>query len=171
VDFEQIFSFDLGLSFGLSPEDTAELMRQMHEPDVLRALKPVPGAARSLRRWKRAGWEISIVTGRPPSTRTVSEDWLRDHDVPADHLIFVNKYARTHSHHGGEKAVRLDELRAMPFTLAVEDSPCMIRFVADEMNIPVVILDRPWNRSEPERAGAAPVVRCRTWQEISAKFR
>jgi uncharacterized protein len=170
VAFDDITSFDLGVSFGLSLEDTAELMRLMHEPPVLRGLKPVSGASAGLRRWKKAGWEIFVVTGRPPATREVSDEWLRSHLFPFDRLIFVDKYSRNHPPHDAASAVTLPELCAMPFCLAIEDSPVMIRYVQREMKVPLVILDRPWNRKEEERAGAAPVIRCRDWRQILRRF-
>jgi hypothetical protein len=170
VAFEEIFSFDLGRSFGLSPEDTAELMRQMHEPRVLLALAPVPGAAAGLRRWRRAGCGVFVITGRPPATRAVTAAWLRAHDMEHDRLIFVDKYARGHAAHASADVLTLSELRDLPLCLAVEDSPVMIRYVTHEMRVPLAILDRPWNRDEPEREGLRSVVRCRSWRELVERF-
>ena len=149
VAFEEIFSFDLGRSFDLSPEDTAELMRRMHAPDVLLALRPVQGARDGLRAWREAGCELHVVTGRPPATRAVSEQWLRAHDMPYDALFFVDKYARNHPPCAEDNAITLDQLSAMRFCLAVEDSPVMIQFFVQRMTGQLVILDRPWNRHEP----------------------
>ena len=167
VAFEDIFSFDLGRSFGLSPEDTAELMCRMHTSEALLGLRPVPGARDGLRTWKEVGCEVHVVTGRPPATRPASEEWLQLHDMQYDELFFVDKYARNHPPHAEEQAITLDQLRAMRFCLAVEDSPVMIRFFAQEMDAPLVILDRPWNRQEAEEGR---VTRCRDWCEILRRF-
>ena len=167
VAFEDIFSFDLGRAFGLSPEDTAELMRRMHEPDVLLALRPVPGAREALWEWRKTGCQLHVVTGRPPATRAVSTEWLQAHDMPCDALLFVDKYARQHPPHAEERALDLDQLRSMQYCLAVEDSPAMIQFFAQSLSVPLVILDRPWNRGEP--AGGR-VTRCRDWSGILQHF-
>ena len=173
VAFEEIFSFDLGRSFGLSPEDVAELMRRMHEADVLAKLQPVKGAIPAVQRWRRAGFEVDVVTGRPPSTRDVSEQWLAAHGLPFSVLIFVDKYARGHKDHGATRVVALSELCRMQFRFAVEDSPGMVRFLAENMSMPVAVLNRPWNADElGVRPDAAPRVhRCRDWAEIAGLFR
>jgi beta-phosphoglucomutase-like phosphatase (HAD superfamily) len=167
VEFESIFTFDLGHAFGLSPEDTAELMQRMHEPDVLMALRPVPGARDGLRAWREAGVEVHIVTGRPPATRAVSEQWLLAHDMPCTTLMFVDKYARAYPSGAWEAAITLDQLRSLQFCLAVEDSPVMIQFFAKSTTVPLVILDRPWNRREPEGGRAT---RCLNWGDIMRRF-
>lgn len=167
VAFEDIFSFDLGHSFGLSPEDTSELMQHMHTREALLGLKPVPGAREGLTAWRNAGCEVHVVTGRPPATRAASEEWLLRHGMPYDALVFVDKYARNHPAHEPEPAITLEQLRAMHFCLAVEDSPVMIRFIAGSMTVPLLIFDRPWNRQERE---GSRVSRCRGWSEIIERF-
>ena len=51
----------------------------------------------------------------------------------------------------------------MRFQLAIEDSPEMAVFLSQRMGIPVLLFDRPWNRST-DLDGS--VQRCGNWQHI-----
>ena len=64
----------------------------------------------------------------------------------------------------------LGKLRRKRFDLAVEDSPEMVTFLVREMAIPVVLLDRPWNRHAFAGSDSARVIRCHGWKQIAARF-
>jgi len=68
VDLEEIESFDLGISLGLSPERLAAFMRSVHRPEVLAEIEPMEGAVEALEAWVDDGYEVPVVTGRPPGT-------------------------------------------------------------------------------------------------------
>src|SRR6266513_390115 len=72
IAFEQLTTFDLGQACGLRAEEIAELFRIVHQPDELLRLEPMDGAVAVLNEWMAAGYEIAIVTGRPPSTYSSS---------------------------------------------------------------------------------------------------
>ena len=71
---EPMFNRFLREAGDLSPEELADFMRRAHEPEVLGAVRPVSGAIEVLRQWIEAGFEIEVVTGRPPSTAAVSPE-------------------------------------------------------------------------------------------------
>jgi uncharacterized HAD superfamily protein len=172
VAFERILSFDLGRSLGLEPGEARELMRQLHTREMLVSIEPVDGAVPVLTRWAEAGCTICVVTGRPPFTDTASREWLEANGVPYDSLTFVDKYSRNHAASGGVRALDLREFGCREFCLAIEDSPSMAGFLAREMNVPVVIFDRPWNADAPvvRAAGEAGIRRCSTWREIVSNY-
>ena len=76
VAYEQLTDFNLGNSCELNTEETAELYHIVHHPDELLKLQPVKGAIEVLNQWIAAGFEIAIVTGRPPATYEPSLHWL-----------------------------------------------------------------------------------------------
>lgn len=145
VGFEELTVFDLGTSCGLNREERDHLYRIIHEPDELLALTPIPGAIATLREWAELGYDVAIVTGRPPATLAQSREWLACYQVPHTSITMVDKYGRFEI--TGTEAIALHDLSRRHFAWAVEDSLPMARFLAHEMNLQVALLDRPWNRS------------------------
>ena len=172
VAFDDMASFDLGQSFDLNPEQVARFMDLAHTPNVLRAFEPVAGAINALNRFIVLGYEIAVITGRPPSTASVTREWLHDHCIPYHNLTFVNKYARAGWHGSAPGVITLDELAASSFCFAVEDSGEMAAFLAAKMGLPVALLDRPWNRELPpsDAQALALIDRCPDWTAIADKF-
>ncbi|HEY7319135.1 MAG TPA: bifunctional metallophosphatase/5'-nucleotidase [Candidatus Binatia bacterium] len=162
VAYEQLTDFDLGNSCELSVEETAVLYHIVHHPEELLRLKPVNGAIAVLNRWIAAGFEIAIVTGRPPATYEVSLDWLAREGMPYHSFTVVDKYRRFPT----ETALSLSELAARKFVFAVEDSATMARYLAEQMQVPVRLFDRPWNRAAAKHPR---ITRHNHWFEIAAE--
>jgi uncharacterized HAD superfamily protein len=154
VEIEEVVHFDLGRSFGLAPDELAEFMRLVHQPQVLGALEPSPGAAPALASWVERGYAIAVMTGRPPSAAPVSRRWRPDWAGPAG------------------RALPLDVIAGLGFALAVEDSLEVAALLAERCGVPVALMDRPWNRdlSGLSPAARAGIVRCHGWAELAARF-
>jgi uncharacterized HAD superfamily protein len=162
VAYECLTSFDLGRACELGPEETAALYHIVHHPDELLKLEPIPEAIPILRRWIASGYEIAIVTGRPPATYEPSVQWLTIHEVPHHCFMMVDKYGRFETQN--TIAVSLAELTEKSFCFGVEDSPTMARFLAEQMGIPVKLFDRPWNQTAGEHPN---IKRYSHWREIA----
>ncbi len=168
LELEDLTEFDLGRTLGLEPDALDAFLAEVHAPEVMGELDPVPGALETLRSWDRQGWEIVVVTGRPLTVRDLSEAWLERHEVPHHGLLFVDKYGHSGSWTGDEAALALADLASHGFAVAIEDALSMARFLATDLGTRVLLLDRPWNRSDEVPAGSrSPVERCRDWQEIA----
>lgn len=165
VAYDEIHWFELDRSFGLTAEELRQFFEAVHRPENLRVLDPVPGAREVLAQWRSQGCEVCIVTGRPPETAAPSRAWLETHAVPYDRLIFVDKYRRLPP---GPDLLTLDALAALDFALAIDDAPAMLQHLLDATSVPVLIFDRPWNRSFTIPNGR-PTHRCRSWAEIGAQ--
>lgn len=163
VPYEMLIDFDVGTACGLAPDERTELYRRVHEPEALLGLPVIDGAAEKLSQWHTAGYEITIVTGRPPESYEPSREWLVRKQIPYDSFFMVDKYAR----YTTERAhpLSLETFSARRFSWAVEDSLPMANFLATRMHTPVALLDRPWNRSanDPEM-----IRRCTHWGEFKA---
>lgn len=174
VAFHEITTFDLGESFGFGREELADYLRLVHRPEALAAIEPMAGAREILADWHARGYEVAVLTGRPPATRDDSLAWLMTHDFPFDSLHQVDKYSSYYdgAHGTPEGALRLDEIPALGFCLAVEDFLDTAAFLAETAGVPVALLDRPWNRDlSGLSAGArSRIVRCRDWGEIAERF-
>jgi uncharacterized HAD superfamily protein len=164
IAYEQLTNFNLGQACGLGMEETAELYRIVHQPDELMKLEPIKGAIPILNRWLAAGYRIAIVTGRPPVTAECSIEWLAHAQVPYHSFTVVDKYGRFAT---DKSVVSLSELANQQFSFAVEDSPTMAEYLAETMDVPVKLFDRPWNQTcvtHPK------IARYRHWHEIASAF-
>ena len=162
ISYEQLTNFDVGHSCGLQPDEREELYRIVHRPDELLRMEPVSEAIAALHCWERNGFDIAIVTGRPPQSVEASIAWLTKHRVPHSSVTVVDKYARFPTE---SEAISLAELAAREFLWAVEDSLPMAQYLAGSMNVPVALIDCPWNRSDETHS---QISRYRTWAELAA---
>lgn len=162
VSYEQLTDFDIGASCGLRAEERQHLYRVVHDPDELMKIAPIEEALTALGQWVEAGFEIAIVTGRPPDSYEPSLAWLTRYGVPHQSLIMVDKYSRFATEN--TIAISLDELAVREYGWAVEDSLPMATYLAGRMKIPVALVDCPWNRSAHDHA---KVSRHTNWQTIA----
>ena len=153
VSYEQLTNFDIGTSCGLRMEEREHLYRVVHEPDELIKIAPIEAAIVALRQWVEAGFEIAIVTGRPPDSYEPSLAWLSQNRVPHHSFSMVNKYGRFTTEN--TVAINLDELAARNYCWAVEDSLPMAEYLAGQMNLRVALIDCPWNRSTQPHANVS----------------
>lgn len=172
VDFDEIRSYHLGDSFDLAPAELDRFMRLAHRPEALAAIEPMPGATAALAAWRERGYEIHVVTGRPPYTRAATLAWLEGHAMPFDELHLLDKYSEVYRGETGVPAgvLSLADLPGLGLSLAVEDFPGAAEHLAREVGVPVALFDRPWNRRIEPSDGGAPLVRCRGWDEIRRRF-
>jgi uncharacterized HAD superfamily protein len=162
VAYEQLLHFDLGESLGLEQRETDELYRIVHHPDELLKLEPIDGANAVLNQWAAAGYEIAIVTGRPPKTYEPSLEWLTRHRLHFHTFTMVDKYARFET--TNTIAITLPELAQREYHFAVEDSPSMANYLATQMEVSVKLFNRPWNRAG---LGHPKITRYDHWREIA----
>jgi len=168
--FERIYSFDLGISFGLEAHEQDVLIRLFHDADVLASIPPVAGAAEGMRAWAAAGCDVHVVTGRPPETRDASCAWLERYGMPYADITFVDKYGRGHTDVPGVRQMTLPDLQTCDFALVVDDSPDMVRLLAGRADMPIAVFDRPWNADLGTAEPLPNVVRCRDWNELMTRF-
>ena len=163
VAYEDVKEFDLSQTFNMSFDEIEEFMERAHHPDILSALIPLPGALETIKNWGDNGYKIDIMTGRPPSTRAYTEEWLERHEVGYNSLNFVDKYGRREFDPSFCEALTLADLAAVRFCLAVEDSAATAEYLAEHEVAPVVLIDRPWNRN----GVGAGIRRMTCWQELA----
>ncbi len=115
---------------------------EFHRRGGLRTLAPIAGAVPALRAIRDMGYKIVIITARPycQYKRLYADtiDWLRNHGVPYDLLLFNKDKA---------EAVHDHVLPARPAFL-VEDREKHAKEVAG-VGVPVLLFDREHNRDVP----------------------
>lgn len=167
VTFDDMTSFDLGVAFGLNPEELSAFMIAANEPELIGLLKPIDGAIEALRKWQNQGCEIHVVTGRPHTTFEASRQWLERHAVPHSSLVFVDKYGR---HDPNENTIALSSISEIGFCFAVEDSPSLVHYLSVTLGIFVAVFDRPWNRDLSTNGTPGRIKRCHNWSEVVQNF-
>ncbi len=165
IAYDALSDFDIGASCGLRREETEELYRIVHRPDELMQIAPIDGAIAALRQWVESGYEIAIVTGRPPESYEPSLAWLARYRVPHQSFTMVDKYSRFTT--DNTVAIRLDELAQREYCWAVEDSLPMAQFLITRMKLPVALIDCPWNRVAEDHAN---VGRYGDWPTLAAQM-
>jgi uncharacterized HAD superfamily protein len=165
VRFEDLTCFDLKVSFKLTDREYRHFFDRIHQPDMLMGFDPVPGAKETMARWIDAGHRVDIVTGRPPSARKASLAWLERQKIAFSEFIMVDKYNRTGEDH--PEVISRARLTACQYDLAVEDSLDTALFLAEHMDVPVLLYDRPWNA----RPVTYPnITRVESWRQIAADW-
>ncbi len=163
IAYDQLTNFDVGHACGLKPDERDELYRIVHRPDELLSMAPIDRAIAVLKRWEELGFEIAVVTGRPPESVDVSIAWLVKHKIPYSSFTVVDKYSRFPAENTG--AISLAELATRRYCWAVEDSLPMAQYLAGAMGVSVALIDCPWNQSDD---GHRRISRYRDWQELAA---
>jgi uncharacterized protein len=170
VAFEDIYCFDLNKAFGLDTLEQVDLFTLFHDEEMLFSIPPIAEAIEGMRKWAAAGCQIEIVTGRPPVTKDISCAWLDAYKIPYDGITFVDKYHRGHGTVEGVRQLTLQAVTACNFALVVDDSPDMIRFMAEHTDMPLGLFDRPWNRHMDVSVMRHGVNRVRGWNELQALY-
>lgn len=168
--FENIYSFDLALSFGLEPHEQDILSKLFHDADVLGSIPAVSGAAAAMQAWADAGCAVHVVTGRPPETHDASRHWLKMHNMPYTDITFVDKYGRGHTTIPDTNQMTLSEVEACNFALVVDDSPDMVQLLAKRTDMPIAIFDRPWNTQIGTAETQSNVWRFHDWKSLLEQF-
>ena len=173
VEVEDVLHFDLEKSFGLDAEEIRVFMDRAHSAEEVEAIPPAPGAIDVLDGWAGDGHSVRLVTGRPPLANAASRRWLERHAIAHDALHHLDKWSRPSWNDEGLPAIGFDALPAMDFAFAVEDSLDTAVKLVELLEIPVALVDRPWNRdleSEVARPIRSRLVRCGDWQDVARAF-
>ncbi|HPW66328.1 MAG TPA: hypothetical protein PLS84_04490 [Salinivirgaceae bacterium] len=163
---EDIKSFDLRESFGLTQEQYDRFFEIIHSHEELMKFKPVKGAIKTMSEWVKHGNKIAIVTGRLTSAYNSTIEWLANNKVPYNDFIIVNKYNRPDMDKTIAKS--LEYLQSLRIDFAIEDSLSTANYIAESLNVKVALMDRPWNRNGNINKN---IVRVHSWKEIKELYR
>lgn len=164
VPYEKVRFFNLQDAFELTDDEYEQLMIEGHRAEILLSYEETPGASSVINEWIDQGHDVSIITGRPFSTRDASRKWLDEHGFERVQLYFLNKYGRNSFIKNSDFDLELEDYYRMSFDYAIEDSPKAFRFFDHLPELKVMVYERPWNR-ECELPGAN-YFRCPDWNVI-----
>ena len=172
VVLHEVEHFDLTKSFGLDQDEIDTFMDRAHDDDVIESIVPMSGAAKVLSRWDAEGHRITLVTGRPPTTNAASLRWLETHDFCHEALHHLDKWSRPGWNRAGLPEIAFEDLSDFGFEFAVEDSLDTAVRLVEEFDIPVALMDRPWNRELDAVSSEtrASLIRCTDWSQVASCF-
>lgn len=165
IPYNQVQFFNLQKSFNIDEAQYDELMRVGHISENLLSYKETPEASETINRWLDMGHEIYVITGRPFEAYDASRRWLDEHNLERIPLFCVDKYGRESFNQNCQFNMTLEDLYAMSFDFAVEDSPAAFEHLLHFQNCKVAVFNRPWNQQES--LPNDDFIRCKGWKEIS----
>ncbi len=163
--FAELTSFDLRESFGLTQQQFDHFFQLVHTREEVLKFQPLPGSIEVLNEWRNQGIKVAIVTGRITAAYESTLEWLAIHKFPYDSFTIVDKYNRPEMDMSIAKS--LDYLKKQQFSFAIEDSLTMSKFLAQEMNLNVALVNRPWNYDNNLNTG---IIRVNTWNDIRNSY-
>ena len=122
-------------------------------------IPPIEDSIGVIKKWSKLGYQIHFVTARPVTIRKMTEDWLNKHGymVPGAKLdLYDNKK------HINDTDFKREIADKNNINVFIEDAI----EIAMGMDIPVFLLDRPWNKGKLKKN----IARVYSWQEIEEKL-
>ena len=150
VRYGDMHTFDLQEVFSFSDDEMARFREVSHTEEALTSFPVTEGAVEGVRALVAAGHEVDIVTGRPASSHRGTEAWLEAAGLGDFEVTYVDKYGRAGCFAAGvddPRTVTMEELRARRYDVAVDDSPIVLRRLAEWTDTCILVFDRPWNAS------------------------
>ena len=150
LSLADIQDYDLSIALGITSAEFESWM-QTHEPKVYQQSKPAEGALKVLSDWQEHH-ELYYISARSSSVKEITLNWFKQHGVPYDHIELLGQHNKLKA----SKKLNVD--------LFFEDKHDNAVMTAEECNIPVVLIDTPYNRlAVPDR-----VHRVYTWNEAKS---
>lgn len=162
--YNEVHFFNLQQSFGLTDNQYDALMKEGHLPEILLSYEETDGASISINKIVDAGHEVKIITGRPFDSYEPSRQWLDNHNLSRLPLYCVDKYGREIFNQNSTFNMTLNNLYAMSFDLAIEDSPAAFKHLEHFGNCKVAVFDRPWNKDAI--LPSDNYIRVKNWDQI-----
>jgi len=121
------------------------------EPHIYAASPLASGAREVLSKWKEQH-ELYFISARADSLRKITEEWFSSNDLHYHHIELIGSHDKV----GTAKRHEVD--------LFFEDKHDNAVSIAEELHIPVILFDTPYNRlPAPDN-----VIRVKNWQEAEA---
>jgi len=160
VGYEDISSYDMSLVYGCSHETVIERVKQFYHSAQHAQANPVQGAVEALRRLATR-CVFDIVTSRAEEFHTCTHAYLdRFFREIFRSVHFTNGFG---AGEGARTRSKSEICREIGAVALVDDALSHAEEVA-RSGIPVLLPDRPWNRS----CTPPGVIRVNSWDDITA---
>lgn len=172
LSVEDMVNYDLKVSFKLNLDEYHTFMKSFHDTQ-LQNIEAEPYACETINFWKDAGHTPVIVTGRPTYSNDETRKWLDSHNLKNIEIIHVDKYGTLFTRYEAPRIIPFPKLKEFDFKFAIDDAPNAINLISQINLCPVILFDRPWNKSINDSSFQIPISRVHDWlqiKELSKKF-
>ncbi|PSL42302.1 hypothetical protein B0H94_1161 [Salsuginibacillus halophilus] len=150
IRLEDITEYDLTNVLNITQEDFWNWMQQ-HEHHIYQQADLAVGVDKALESWQQHG-RLTYVSARGEHLLSTTKQWLETNNLPYHHIELIGKHDK------------LESIQNHNIDIFFEDKHDNACDIAEACNIPVVLLDTPYNRKPaPEQ-----VVRANNWNEAKA---
>lgn len=147
LSLEDITQYELTNVINIPPEEFYEWFVKA-EPKIYAESPLAPGAKEVLTKWKEQ-FQLYFISARRSDLLEITKKWFNMNDLRYHHIELIG------SHHKVETAKKYN------VDLFFEDKHDNAVMIHEELNIPVILFDTPYNQ-DPIPEG---VIRVKNWQE------
>lgn len=154
-----VFSFKLEELFGIPEDEVLSRMNSYYEEGEVLKIEVVPGAIEGVNNLLKKGYELQIITARPPFYKEVTVEWVGKH--------FPDKFKQIHFafnpfNKNSEKLTKAQICKQIGAKVLIDDN--LVNALDCAKNgILVYLMDAPWNQVEDLPSN---IVRVKSWSEI-----
>ncbi|TWI57782.1 hypothetical protein [Halalkalibacter nanhaiisediminis] len=147
LTLDDIVEYDLTSILNITEQQFWEWMGE-HEGIIYEQAELAPDAEETLLQWTKHH-ELIYITARREHLASITQNWFTNRSLPFDHIELVGKHDK------------LDAVREHKLDIFFEDKHDNAVAIAEEFNIPVILMDTPYNRlPAPDN-----VIRAKNWVE------
>jgi len=147
LTLDDLTEYDLTSVLDITEKQFWEWMEH-HEGIIYQEAKLAPYAENTLHDWTKSH-ELIYITARRNHLADITTNWFTTNAIPFDHIELVGKHDK------------LDAVREHQLDIFFEDKHDNAVAISEEFNIPVILLDTPYNRLPAPKS----VIRAHNWVE------
>lgn len=147
ITLEDIKQYDLAKALNIAPDTMREWFDQT-EPAIYAASPLAEGADQILAKWQQQ-FHLLFISARRQHLLDITKQWFHDQQITYDHIELIGSHDK------------LDAAKKQQVDLFLEDKHDNAVMLAEELSIPVLLFDTPYNQdTAPDN-----VIRVHNWHE------
>lgn len=150
LTLDDLTVYDLTTVLNISEEQFWEWMGH-YEGTIYQEAELAPHVENTLHEWNQSH-DLIYITARRNHLADITTDWFKTNSIPFDHIELVGKHDK------------IEAIREHQLDIFFEDKHDNAVAIAEEFNIPVILMDTPYNRlTIPDN-----VIRAQNWKDAKA---
>ncbi|NEU30718.1 hypothetical protein GN156_07975 [bacterium LRH843] len=147
LTLDDIVEYDLTTVLNITDQQFWKWMGE-YERIIYKEAEPAPHAEETLHEWN-THHDLIYITARRGHLTSITRNWFSSRSLPFDHIELVGKHDK------------IEAVREHNLDIFFEDKHDNAVSIAEEFNIPVILMDAPYNRLPAPKN----VIRAKSWIE------